>query len=85
MCAYPKGTRSAPSVRTDAPWLCGMRDERPECRSGRARISGAERVAVATVLIAVVAFEGWFFFLSGAPMAAVQDADKRRGSGSSRG
>jgi len=63
-----------------------MRDERPECRSGRARNSGAERVVVATVLIAVVAFEGWFFFfLSGAPMAAVQDADKRRGSGSSRG
>jgi hypothetical protein len=28
-------------------------------------MSGAERVVVATVIVAAVAFEVWFFFLSG--------------------
>jgi predicted secreted protein len=66
--AYQEATGTAPSVRTHAPWLRSMRDERPDYRSGRARISGAERVVVVTVIIAAVAFEVWFFFFSGSPI-----------------
>jgi hypothetical protein len=65
MSAYQDATGTAPTVRTHAPWLRSMRDERPaEMRAG-ARISGAERVVVVTVLIAATAFEVWFFFFSG--------------------
>ena len=64
MSAYQEATGTTPTVRTHAPWLRSMRGERPEYGSG-ARISGAERVVVVTVLIAATAFEIWFFFFSG--------------------
>ena len=67
MHAYQEATGTAPTVRTHAPWLRSMRGERPE-HAGTARISGAERIVVVTVLIAAVAFELWFFFLSGSPL-----------------
>ena len=63
MSAYQDATGTQPTVRTHAPWLRSMRGERPEY-SG-ARISGAERVVVLTVLIAAAVFEIWFFFFSG--------------------
>ena len=46
--------------------------ERPEAGGGRGTggISAAERVVVATVLIAVLAFEIWFFFFSGSPIGS---------------
>jgi hypothetical protein len=37
----------------------------PEDQDG---VTGAERVVVVTVAIAVVAFEVWFFFFSGSPI-----------------
>ena len=45
-----------------------MRDERPGSPRTRAGITGAERIVVVTVVIAVVAFEVWFFFFSGSPI-----------------
>ena len=65
MHAYQEATGTAPTVRTHAPWLRSMRDERPDRQAAAARISGAEKVVVATVLLAAAAFEIWFFFLSG--------------------
>jgi hypothetical protein len=62
--AYQEATGTLPTVRTHAPWLRSMRDERPDS-PGAARISGAERIVVVTVILAVAAFELWFFFFSG--------------------
>jgi predicted secreted protein len=65
MRAYQEATGTTPTVRTHAPWLRSMRDERPEQAGRGATISGAERIVVVTVLAAAVAFEIWFFFFSG--------------------
>lgn len=65
MGAYQEATGTTPTVRTHAPWLRSMRGERPDHRDNAARISGAEKIVVVTVLIAATAFELWFFFFSG--------------------
>jgi ABC-type nickel/cobalt efflux system permease component RcnA len=65
MRAYQDVTGTTPTVRTHAPWLRSMRDERHEHAGTKARISGAERMVVVTVLVAAAAFEIWFFFFSG--------------------
>jgi len=65
MDAYQDATGTTPTVRTHAPWLRSMRDERHEHAGTNARISSAEKIVVVTVLIAATAFEIWFFFLSG--------------------
>jgi ABC-type nickel/cobalt efflux system permease component RcnA len=65
MRAYQDVTGTAPTVRTHAPWLRSMRDERHEHSGRAAGISAAERVVVVTVLVAAIAFEVWFFFFSG--------------------
>jgi hypothetical protein len=67
MHAYQEATGTLPTVRAHAPWLRSMRGERPEYGAG-ARISGSERIVVVAVLAAAVAFELWFFFLSGSPL-----------------
>ena len=51
-------------VRTHAPWLRSMRGERPQYPGVRAQLTGPERIFVGSVVIAVVAFEIWFFFFS---------------------
>ena len=68
MRAYQKATGTTPTMRTHAPWLRSMRDERGGVASARSRITGAERVVVVMVVIAAVAFEVWFFFFSGSPI-----------------
>jgi hypothetical protein len=65
MGAYQDATGTTPTVRSHAPWLRSMRGERPDYAGNRARISGAEKIVVVTVLIAATAFEIWFFFFSG--------------------
>jgi hypothetical protein len=65
MSAYHDATGTRPTIRTHAPWLRSMRDERPDHATAAARISGAEKVVVVTVLVAAAAFEIWFFFFSG--------------------
>jgi hypothetical protein len=63
--AYQAATGTLPTVRSHAPWLRSMRGERPDYPGSTARIDGAERIVVITVIVAVVAFEVWFFFFSG--------------------
>jgi hypothetical protein len=65
MRAYQEATGTTPTVRSHAPWLRSMRGERPDYTGRGPTISGAERIVVITVLMAAVAFEIWFFFLSG--------------------
>jgi hypothetical protein len=63
--AYQEATGTLPTVRAHAPWLRSMRGERPDYPGNTARISGAERIVVFTVIVAAAAFELWFFFFSG--------------------
>ena len=65
--AYQEATGTLPTVRAHAPWLRSMRGERPEYGEG-AKITGAERIVVVTVIVAALAFEVWFFFFSGSPI-----------------
>jgi predicted secreted protein len=68
MRAYQEATGTTPTVRTHAPWLRSMRDERRGAASASSGITGAERVVVVMVVIVAVAFEIWFFFFSGSPI-----------------
>lgn len=63
--AYRDATGTQPTVRTHAPWLRSMRAERPGERGADRGGSAAEKIVVVSVLIAAIAFELWFFFLSG--------------------
>ncbi|MGH2745262.1 MAG: hypothetical protein ACRDN8_22785, partial [Thermoleophilaceae bacterium] len=45
--AYREATGTVPTMRTHAPWLRSMRDERPEHEGGRARVGGPEQIVVA--------------------------------------
>jgi hypothetical protein len=65
MSAYQDATGTAPTVRSHAPWLRSMRDERHEHAASTRGISSAERVVVVVVLLGAAAFEIWFFFFSG--------------------
>jgi hypothetical protein len=55
----------ASGVRTHAPWLRSMRGERPQYPGVRTQLTAPERIFVFSVVVAVVAFEIWFFFFSG--------------------
>ena len=58
------------AVRRHVPWLRSMRSERVEWERGRAGLTTLERTLVAVVLLAVGAFETWFFFFSPSPIGA---------------
>lgn len=62
-------------VRRHVPWLRSMRGERPHEDRASREISPLEFVLITSVVIAVVAFEIWFFFFSGSPI------DQRSGRG----
>jgi len=76
MHAYQETTGTLPTVRTHAPWLRSMRGERPHYEKQHARdLSPLEVILIVSVVVAVVAFEIWFFFFSGSPI------DQRSGRG----
>jgi hypothetical protein len=55
--------------RRQSPWMRSLRGEREDFTDPeRARLSAVEVIVVATVIIAVVAFEIWFFFFSTSPI-----------------
>ena len=54
-----------PTVRAHAPWLRSMRGERPHMERGDTRPGGLELALVVSVVLAVIAFEVWFFFFAG--------------------
>ena len=56
-----------PTKRRTSPWLRSLRDERPELAERRS-LSGFEKTLVVTVVVAVAAFELWFFILAGSPI-----------------
>ena len=66
--AYDRHTGHVPTVRAHAPWLRSLRGEREQYPGAPARLSANERILVAMVIAAVLAFEIWFFFFSGSPI-----------------
>ena len=73
--AYDRLTGRGSQVRRHVPWLRSMRGERPhEYRRAR-DLSPLEVILIVSVVVAVVAFEIWFFFFSGSPI------DQRSGRG----
>ena len=61
-------TGQTPTVRQHAPWLRSMRGERARYEGVQPTLTTGERVLVAVVVLAWVAFEIWFFFFSGSPI-----------------
>jgi hypothetical protein len=68
MNAYQEATGTAPTVRSHAPWLRSMRGERPQYEGVQPGLTALERTLVAMVVVAFVAFEIWFCFLSSSPI-----------------
>ncbi len=68
--AYNRLTGASSTVRKHVPWLRSMRGEREEGYEGdpRPQMTLLERVLVVMVVLAVVAFEIWFFFYSSSPI-----------------
>ncbi|HEY3020190.1 MAG TPA: hypothetical protein VGJ32_08360 [Solirubrobacteraceae bacterium] len=61
-----KSLTDQPTKRRVSPWLRSMRAEREEYE--RRPLSGFEKALVISVVVAVAAFEVWFFFFSGSPI-----------------
>jgi len=57
-----------PTVRAHLPWLRSLRGERPQEMGTKVGLSALDVILVVTVVLAVVAFEVWFFFYSGSPI-----------------
>jgi hypothetical protein len=73
--AYDRVSGQPATVRRHVPWLRSMRGERVEYQREREGLSGLEIVLVAMVILAVAAFEIWFFFYSASSI------DQRSGRG----
>jgi hypothetical protein len=57
-----------PAARHTSPWLRSLRDEREHDIRQKYGISAVEKVVVASVVAAFLAFEVWFFFFAGSPL-----------------
>jgi hypothetical protein len=62
--AYDRSTGRRPTIRAHVPWLRSLRGERPHEAGDDYSLSALEIILCATVLIAIGAFEYWFFFES---------------------
>ena len=56
-----------PQVQSHLPWLRSMRGERAVYPGEQAQITRLEGILVATVVLAIIAFEIWLLFYSGSP------------------
>lgn len=65
---YNQVTGRPPPPRQPAPWLRSMRAEGPAIRRQGHQTSAVERIAIVTVVLAVIAFEIWFFFFAGSSL-----------------
>ena len=65
---YDELTGRPAAARRTSPWLRSMRGEREEVARRRHGISAVERIVVLAVVLAVLAFEIWFFFFAGSSL-----------------
>ncbi len=73
--AHDQLTGRRQSVRRHVPWLRSMRAERVNYEREKQEITALERVMVITVVLAVLAFELWFFIYSPSPIATGPSKD----------
>jgi len=62
--AYDRLTGRDTGVRRTTPWLRAMTAERNEDARRRVGLSAVERTVAVSVVVAVLAFEAWFFFFA---------------------
>src|SRR3712207_5198849 len=67
--AHDRLTGRQQTVRRHVPWLRSMRAERVDYERGRAAITTLDRIVVFVVVVAVLAFEAWFFLADPSPIA----------------
>jgi hypothetical protein len=65
---YNRMTGQTATVHRHVAWLRSMRGERPQYPGERAEVTALEQILVIAVVLAVLAFEIWFFFFSGSPI-----------------
>jgi hypothetical protein len=65
---YNRLTGRGPPPRQPAPWLRSMRAEALEPSRRQRPSTPIERISVVTVVVAVIAFEIWFFFFAGSSL-----------------
>jgi hypothetical protein len=65
---YDELTGRPREARESSPWLRSLSGERDTEIRRKHGISGIERVVVVTVILAVLAFEVWFFFFAGSSL-----------------
>jgi len=65
---YDELTDQPAVARQPAPWLRSMRAERHERADRSQPANPVDRIVVSTVVLAVLAFEIWFFFLAGSSL-----------------
>jgi len=66
---YDRITGRPQSVKRHVPWLRSMRAERVNYERERHAITPLERILVISVVLAIIAFELWFFIASPSPIA----------------
>jgi hypothetical protein len=66
--AYDRISGRQSQIRRHTPWLRAMSGERPHEQGREYQLSMLERILVACVVLAVAAFEIWFFFFSTSPI-----------------
>ena len=66
--SYDELTGRPSAARRTSPWLRSMRGEREPDIRRKYGISTIERIVVVTVVVAVIAFEVWFFFFAGSSL-----------------
>ncbi len=67
--AHDQLTGRRQSVRRHVPWLRSMRAERVDWERTRKSVTTLDRIVVGMVVLAVIAFEVWFFVASPSPIA----------------
>jgi len=67
--AHDRLTGRKQTVRRHVPWLRSMRAERVNWERDRTQVTTLDRIIVVTVVLAVIAFEIWFFVASPSPIA----------------
>jgi hypothetical protein len=65
---YDHLTGRRPPTREPAPWLRSMRADRDDVLRRSRETNAVEAIVVATVVVAFLAFEIWFFFFAGSPV-----------------
>jgi hypothetical protein len=65
---YDQLSGHEPGARESSPWLRSLSGEREDDVRRKHGISGIERVVIGAVVLAVLAFEVWFFFFAGSSL-----------------